>query len=706
MANKRITDFTEITSLADNDELIVFQKATNTTKKIKKSNAAVQGEPGVDGADSFIYIAYASNASGTGFTTTFNASLDYIAILATDTELTPQASHFTGLWKNYKGEQGEQGLPGESGLPGADGSSLAVGDLTEKLTIHPNDLVVIFDSEDGYALKMAKYYALQQVHYAASAEEETQIYTDHPDIPSIVTRTDIIGDSIFTIADATSASSAENIALALAVGTFVVASADSASSAENILLALAGGTLAVADADSLSTVDNIDLEYEGGTLAVADAGSTSSADNITLEFGGAELVVADAASDSSADNVVLSSSGEFDVADAVSASSCESPTLEIASGVLSVADASSLSTADNITLEFGGAELVVADASSTSSADNILLEQASGTFAVADATSASSADNVVLVEELPDAPVISSIDSADSQLTAHWSDVTGETSYTLYYSTSASLTGSTYDGTNAYPGTPDATAGKITGISAGSTSQVISSLTKGTGYYIRLSASNGLGESDLSSFEFAFAIALTASENFESGTDGNTLGGSWVAQGTPGGYVYDDDTSGIPQGSMCGVITAGASNNQGAKIAIDKLSSDTSYVEFWLKMNDTTKYCGVIFQGVGSVSLTNAFYLRLNNASGPQLTYHNGSSYVQIGSYTWDTSWQQYRIEFDFTNHTSDVYRRASSGDSWTKLNSSPLTFGNTTANSIEDILFSMGIGAVASVDEIVTANS
>ena len=65
------------------------------------------GADGADGEDAFVYIAYASDNSGTGFTTTFNASLAYIAVLATDTEIaTPQASDFAGLWTKYKGDDG------------------------------------------------------------------------------------------------------------------------------------------------------------------------------------------------------------------------------------------------------------------------------------------------------------------------------------------------------------------------------------------------------------------------------------------------------------------------------------------------------------------------------------------------------------------------------------------------------------------------
>jgi len=84
------------------------------------------GAPGADGEDAYCYIAYASDDSGTGFTTTFNAALDYIAILSTDTELvspSPQASDFAGLWKKYKGEKGETGETGPQGETGATGAA-------------------------------------------------------------------------------------------------------------------------------------------------------------------------------------------------------------------------------------------------------------------------------------------------------------------------------------------------------------------------------------------------------------------------------------------------------------------------------------------------------------------------------------------------------------------------------------------------------
>lgn len=66
---------------------------------------------GEDGVSTFVYIAYASDANGTGFTTVYNSSLDYIAILSTNTAIvTPHASDFVGLWKKISTVAGGQYL--------------------------------------------------------------------------------------------------------------------------------------------------------------------------------------------------------------------------------------------------------------------------------------------------------------------------------------------------------------------------------------------------------------------------------------------------------------------------------------------------------------------------------------------------------------------------------------------------------------------
>ena len=79
------------------------------------------------GSGNWVYVAYASDASGTDFTLTFDAALNYIAVLRSDIEIpTPDASDFTGLWKNYKGTTG---TPGTDGAAGLDARRLGQGDL-------------------------------------------------------------------------------------------------------------------------------------------------------------------------------------------------------------------------------------------------------------------------------------------------------------------------------------------------------------------------------------------------------------------------------------------------------------------------------------------------------------------------------------------------------------------------------------------------
>lgn len=50
-----------------------------------------------------VYIAYADDAFGLNFTTTFDPSKEWIGIIASPTPLTPLVGDFSGLWKNYTG---------------------------------------------------------------------------------------------------------------------------------------------------------------------------------------------------------------------------------------------------------------------------------------------------------------------------------------------------------------------------------------------------------------------------------------------------------------------------------------------------------------------------------------------------------------------------------------------------------------------------
>ncbi len=69
----------------------------------------------VGAANAFVYIAYASDDAGSDFTMIFDPDLDYYAIKSTATAISsPQASDFSGLWKNVKGAPG---LSGGATLP-------------------------------------------------------------------------------------------------------------------------------------------------------------------------------------------------------------------------------------------------------------------------------------------------------------------------------------------------------------------------------------------------------------------------------------------------------------------------------------------------------------------------------------------------------------------------------------------------------------
>jgi uncharacterized pyridoxamine 5'-phosphate oxidase family protein len=88
------------------EDWLVFQKDSNRiVYKAPKSD--------IEGEDAFVYIGYADDDIGTGFTLTFNANKDYIAIKSTNTEIAnPVVGDFAGLWKNYKGQKGDTGDTG------------------------------------------------------------------------------------------------------------------------------------------------------------------------------------------------------------------------------------------------------------------------------------------------------------------------------------------------------------------------------------------------------------------------------------------------------------------------------------------------------------------------------------------------------------------------------------------------------------------
>jgi hypothetical protein len=104
----------------------------------------------------------------------------------------------------------------------------------------------------------------------------------------------------------------------------------------------------------------------------------------------------------------------------------------------------------------------------------------------------------VVAATIPATPTGVALTAGNGQLTVNWTDVSGETTYNVYYSIYSTLNANGMDGAlDGYSYPPDATSGKITGIAANSVSQVITGLTNGTNYYVRVSAVNSAGESSL-----------------------------------------------------------------------------------------------------------------------------------------------------------------------------------------------------------------
>lgn len=68
------------------------------------------GADGADGTNQYLYVAWADDDQGAGFTLTFNASKDYRAeVQSTVVIPSPNAGNFTGLWKYNVGEDGADG---------------------------------------------------------------------------------------------------------------------------------------------------------------------------------------------------------------------------------------------------------------------------------------------------------------------------------------------------------------------------------------------------------------------------------------------------------------------------------------------------------------------------------------------------------------------------------------------------------------------
>lgn len=102
-------------SQEEGDVYIRFRSASDASAAWSPAIALPQGAHGTDGKNAYLYIRYASDAEGTGFSPAPSSALPFIGILVTDTELTSvDAAAFTGKWVRYQGEKGEPGEDGKS----------------------------------------------------------------------------------------------------------------------------------------------------------------------------------------------------------------------------------------------------------------------------------------------------------------------------------------------------------------------------------------------------------------------------------------------------------------------------------------------------------------------------------------------------------------------------------------------------------------
>lgn len=98
----------------------------SVTDELKVNGSVISPAQGADG--DFIYIAYASDNTGTGFTLTFSDTLAFQAIKRSATEIvTPVVGDFAGLWFRSLGQTGATGATGAAGATGSTGATGAAG---------------------------------------------------------------------------------------------------------------------------------------------------------------------------------------------------------------------------------------------------------------------------------------------------------------------------------------------------------------------------------------------------------------------------------------------------------------------------------------------------------------------------------------------------------------------------------------------------
>jgi hypothetical protein len=112
-----------------------------------------RGSAGTPGVNAYLYVAYASDDSGTDFTLTFDDSLHYMAFLhSTEPIVTPVVGDFAGLWRNTRGPVGPMPTVAAGTVTTGDPGTDADVTITETT---PGDYVIDFTIPRGDAGDLA-----------------------------------------------------------------------------------------------------------------------------------------------------------------------------------------------------------------------------------------------------------------------------------------------------------------------------------------------------------------------------------------------------------------------------------------------------------------------------------------------------------------------------------------------------------------------
>ncbi len=112
-------------------------------------NDGADGDDGNDGSSKTTYMAWADDASGTGFTLTFDPTKDYIAMFVDEPDLTVVVTDFDGLWARYRGDGDNWATTSVSSMTIGTGIQNLVVDLDLAYTTGQRIVIALDDDEDN-----------------------------------------------------------------------------------------------------------------------------------------------------------------------------------------------------------------------------------------------------------------------------------------------------------------------------------------------------------------------------------------------------------------------------------------------------------------------------------------------------------------------------------------------------------------------------